>query len=213
MAETLSFPMTDEQRAQLYHWLGGLFLQPLNKERIAAHLSGPGAAFLADLEHSPAFRPALTVMTQALRVETCERNLSQAFSLLFLGVGGPATVPPYESAFTDDNGRLFQRATRRMEDELRRLDLSVDASCAEPPDHLAVELMTMAQLIARDDRAEQARFLDRHLSWISDFTELCGRRDRSGFYAAAAQLLTAFIETERLVLNKAGSAILEREIA
>jgi TorA-specific chaperone len=209
----MAYSRTDERRKRLYDWLGGLFVQPLSEEQIAAHLSGPGAAFLADLDQDPALRPALAAMVRALRAEQGKQSLGMAFSLLFLGAGGPATVPPYESAFTDPKGRLFQRATGLMIEELRRLDLSLSTKCAEPPDHLAVELMVMSHLIVQGDTTEQARFLERHLSWVSEFADLCGERDSSGFYAAAAELLTAFLQEERLFLNKAVSVTFEREIA
>lgn len=213
MAEKVTYPRTDEQRKQVYDWMGGLFLQSLDKDQIAAHLSGPGAAFLAELKQSQALNPALTTMLQILQEQDSERLLGKAFGMLFLGVGGPATVPPYESAFTDPNGRLFQQATGLMVEELRRLDLSLDDSCVEPPDHLAIELMVMSHLIDQGDDAAQASFLNRHLSWIAQFAELCDQLDPSGFYAAAAQALTAFLEEERLFLNQAASFTFEREIA
>jgi TorA specific chaperone len=214
MAERAFHPIAAaDRRAWLYDWLGGIFAQPLTEARIAAHLTGPGAAFLADLEHDPVVGSEVSTMLRALRSETCERALGTVFSLLFLGVGGPAQVPPYESAFTDPNGRLFQQATARMEDALRRLDLSVDPACVEPPDHLAIELMVMVQLVLRGEIAAQAKFLEQHLSWVPTFADLCGERDPSGFYAAAARALAGFLEEERLALSEAASATLEREIA
>ncbi len=214
MTERVCDPVADaDRRAWVYDWLGGLFAQPLTAARIAAHLTGPGAALVAELERDPVIGAEVAAMLRALRSETCERSLGRAFALIFLGAGGPAQVPPYESAFTDPSGRLFQQATVRMEDALRRLDLSLDPACVEPPDHLAIELMVMVQLVLRREIAPQAEFLEQRLSWVPRFAELCGERDPSGFYAAAARALAGFLEEERRVLNAAGSATLEREIA
>lgn len=214
MAERVFHPgVADERRARLYDWFVGMFAQPLDAARIAAHLTGPGAAFMAELEQDPAFGAEVSTMLRALRSETCESTLGTAFSLMFLGAGGPAQVPPYESAFTDPSGRLFQQATARMEDALRRLDLSLDPSCVEPPDHLAIELMVMVQLVLRGEIAQQAEFLKQRLSWVPIFADLCGERDPSGFYAAAARALAGFLEEERRVLDAAASTTLEREIA
>ena len=120
--------------------------------------------------------------------------LARAYTLLFSGAGGPQTVPPYESAFTTPNGRLFGEPEARMRALLAELNLHVAKELGEAADHVAVEFAVMAELPAGSARRDDlARHLDR---WLNDFRAGCAARDGTGFYAGAAMVATALARQE-----------------
>ena len=132
-------------------------------------------------------------------LDTRALDLAAAFTRLFSGVAGQRTVPPYESFYAHDSGRLFQEPAEKSAETLAALGTRVSESFSEPADHVAVQLAIMAELVRRGgprlkNLADQRRFLDRRLlSWVSDFRDACAEFDRSGFYAAAADSLVAFL--------------------
>lgn len=134
-------------------------------------------------------------MSRALSGEETDRELSarlgKVHAVLFAGLGGPATVSPYESAYSGD-GRLFQAPVSEMADLLRRHGVHVSQAWSEAPDHLAVELTLIARLLAggHGDGADLAGRLRR---WLPAFAEQCAARDSSGFWSGAAQVLVALL--------------------
>jgi TorA specific chaperone len=101
------------------------------------------------------------------------------------------------------SGRLFQAPSGDMEKLLRQSDVSTDKEFREPSDHLSIELTLLAWLIRRDaDRQAQAALLDDHLLvWVPVFADRYREYDRIGFYAGAAQVLTAFLIAQRATLG------------
>ena len=85
------------------------------------------------------------------------RGLERTFTALFLGAGGPESLPPYESAHVSHSGLLFQEATGEMQQLLSRLGMSVERRCKEPPDHLAIEVATLAQLLRLRAKSDSQR--------------------------------------------------------
>jgi TorA-specific chaperone len=125
-------------------------------------------------------------------------RLGRAFTQLFEGAG-PTAVSLYESGHVGLSGRLFQAPVGRMGQLLRQLDLSINDGFREPPDHLSIELGLLARLM-RDDSDPAARWplLNDHLlAWVPPFADRCNACDRTGFYAGAAQLLTAFLTSRQ----------------
>jgi len=196
-----------EERAIVYEWLSSLFIAPLSAAQIAAYRSGAGAELLAALGEEPSLAPGIAAIRHALEAFPAEARagitLNHAYVSLFLGAGGPETVPPYESVYGSEFARVCQEPMVRMEALLRRLGLRVGADCREPADHLAIELAAQAALLRRLDRADSEadrcdsrELLCSMLGWIPDFATLCQKLDRTGFYAGAAAVLAAFLAAE-----------------
>jgi TorA-specific chaperone len=190
-----------EASAFLFHWLATIFAAAPTVEQVEAFRTGAGAPLLAALTDDPDLAPAVRAMRQALlragAAKAAAVEIETSFNLLFLGLSGPETVPPYESAHTSEDGRLFQQATVRMDALLSSLGMSASGLPAEPSDHVSIELETLAELIRRGDEAGRSRFVEDHLLvWIPSFCRMAIARDRQGFYGAAARLLGVLVERE-----------------
>jgi hypothetical protein len=78
---------------------------------------------------------------------------------------------------------------------LRRAGVSVRADVKEPADHLSIELALLGRM-TRDgaSRRDRREFLDLHLlAFTPMFAIKCDDADRTGFYAAAADLMLGFL--------------------
>jgi TorA-specific chaperone len=201
----------NEWRIDVWRWLAGLFAAPLAAAAVESYRHGEGGAYLRALRRLPALQPGIERMAHALQLlppgAAAAAQLARAYTLLFSGVGGPATVPPYQSAFTEASGRLFGSAEGEMRGLLAKLDLHIAACGNEPADHLATELAVMAELIAAAPWPEQRDFLDRLLAWIPAFSEACVALDRSGFYAGAALVLAGFLRLQSEAGETVASAL------
>ena len=179
-----------------WRWLAGIFAAPLDPEAIAACRAGIASSEMA--AEDSMLSPGLRQMGHALDALPAGAEgvaaLARAYTLLFSGAGGPQTVPPYESAFTTPNGRLFGEPEARMRALLAELNLHVAKELGEAADHVAVEFAVMAELPAGSARRDDlARHLDR---WLNDFRAGCAARDGTGFYAGAAMVATALARQE-----------------
>jgi TorA-specific chaperone len=193
--------------ASIAEWLAGIFAAPLTTDTIVSYREGIGAALFEALAEELGCAAGAQRMQSALRAEgsaaAVGRKLATAFTRLFDGVGGSKTVSLYESAYVCASGRLFQEPTSGMEKLLRQSNLSTDDAFREPPDHLSVELALLARLIRQGTSHQaQAALLDDHLLvWVPNFAHRCRESDRTGFYAGAAQVLTAFLAVQRTALQ------------
>jgi TorA specific chaperone len=178
-----------DQNAASWRWLAGVFAAPLDQDAIAAcrmNIAASGDS------------PGLDLMGEALNALPAgaqgAATLAHAYTLLFSGAGGPETVSPYESAFATPTGRLFGEPEARMRALLAELDLHVAGDFAEPADHIAVELATMARLpVGSARREELALRLD---GWLPGFRDGCAARDGTGFYAGAAMVAATLARHE-----------------
>lgn len=193
--------------ASIAEWLAGIFVAPPTTNTIVSSREGLGATLFEALAEEPGCAAGAQRMQSALNVEgsaaAAARKLAAAFTQLFDGVGGTKTVSLYESAYVGVSGRLFQAPSGDMEKLLRQSDVSTDKEFREPSDHLSIELSLLARLIRRDaDHQAQAALLDDHLLvWVPVFADRCREYDRIGFYAGAAQVLTAFLIAQRATLG------------
>jgi TorA-specific chaperone len=194
--------------AAIAEWLAGLFVAPPSAAMVVSYRQGFGAAFLDALADEPGCAAPVRLMRAALGVDASEDAIARAIALdftrLFDGVGGWQTVPPYENAHAGRAGHQLHAAASDMNRLLRQFDVSIDAAFREPSDHLSVELALLAWLMRHDaDVCAQASLLDRHLLvWTPGFSDRCGERDRGGFYAGSAQVLTAFLIAQRAALRQ-----------
>ena len=126
------------------------------------------------------------------------QELAGVFAHLFLGAGGPHSVPPYESAYVSEKGLLFQSPAVEMEEQLMSLGLQISQAFPEPADHISIEFACAAKFAEKnDDQSALKVFLQSHLSnWLADFTLACSKNDRLGFYATVAQSASDFVEAE-----------------
>lgn len=192
--------------ASIAEWLAGLFVAPLSADAIARYRGRIGTALFEALAEEPQCAAGVQQIQSALITEdspvVVARQLSVAFTRLFDGLGGVRTVSLYESGHVGRTGRLFQAPAGDMERLLRNFDVSTGLTFHEPPDHLSIELAMLARLVRDDaDHQAQAALLDDHLLvWVPGFAEQCRDRDRTGFYAGAAQVLRGFLFVQRAIL-------------
>jgi TorA-specific chaperone len=199
-------PSSPRRPAEMLNWLAALFAAPPPHEFVASHRRGPGAEMLRDLVEDPGFAGGVALLRGALDSAeddvTVAARLGRRFGLLFEGIGGPETVPPYESAFRRGGAwRLFQAPTAEMEALLADLDLSVAMGASMPADHLAIELALTAHLVAVGDEAAAAAMLQRLAEWIPAFADACDAADGDGFWAGAATVLAAVVASEGRILK------------
>jgi TorA-specific chaperone len=182
------------------------FAAPLEATDIAALRQDGRLGGLAPVCDCPAGQRARDVLAGLPDATAATSELNAAFCCLFLGAGGPhGNAPPYESAWSG-NGRLFQEPTADMAALLATHGLGVAEGCCESPDHLAIELALLAALLTGLEPVAAAALLTRLLGWVPRFATRCADCDTTGFYAALAALLHAFL------LDQAALTPSEREM-
>lgn len=186
---------TPEDAAALLLLLAGIFAAPPTDATIASLRGGAGAAlldgFVGEAELAAPIAALRACFDETVDPATLARRLGPVFGRLFLGIGGPLTVAPYES-FHRCGGRLFQAPVGEMDRLLAVHDLSVGLD-REPSDHLSIETALLAHLVAtgHPDRFDLAQRLR---GWVPAFRDGAAGSDESGFFAAAAGLLVAAID-------------------
>ncbi|MFH1573169.1 MAG: molecular chaperone TorD family protein [Acidobacteriota bacterium] len=142
------------------------------------------------------------------------RELGRQYAFLFLGVGRE-TVPLCESAYTGATATLYQDAYFDVRKKLEDSGLRKAEGCAEPEDHVAIELAHMACLSRRmgvnlsegatvgpDVLANQRGFLTGHLlNWAPDLAERITTVSPGSFYAPAARLLAGFLRLDQELID------------
>lgn len=195
------------ERAALYRWLAGLFAREPGGGEIARYRGPEMAGVFAMLEDDPALAEGANSLRHVLNREVSDDalaiDLASSFARLFLGAGGRRSAPPYESVYSGETGNTHGAATAEMQTLLRRYGLAPSGDFSEPPDHIAIQLTVMAELIGGEElepsqsMRRQRDFLNRHLlSWTPRFLAACFEHDPSGFYAGLARLTGAFLERD-----------------
>jgi TorA-specific chaperone len=185
-------------RAAVLELIARLFAAPPTAAVVAALRRVASGAVLAELPDDGTVHDGLAPLLAALAEPeddaTLALELERSFGVLFLGLAGPRTVPPYESAWRG-NGRLFQQPVADMNALLAELDIRAELA-GEPADHVAIETGLLAQLVA-DAHPERAALADRLAAWLPGFQDALVVTDPTGFYAGAATALLTAVERER----------------
>lgn len=203
--------------ATLCDGLAAVFAAPLPAERIATLRSAHGAAVLAELGTATGLTREVAALAAALAagppVATAVA-VEQAHVRLFSGAAGPGTLAPYESVHASAAVLLFQRPAAAMQALLAQLDLDVAGLPAEPPDHIAVQLAVLAEVLRRNDARTALTLLDDHLlRWAPGFAAQCRAHDPHGLHAAAAALLSPLLaQTRDHALATAGAASMKEDV-
>jgi len=130
------------------------------------------------------------------------------YTALFIGPSQPKAMP-YASFWLTDDQSMRHEATMTVLDFYEQGGFDVSDDFRELPDHVAVELEFLYQLVCAQNRASgtadgnaavdalQARFLVEHLAaWIGDFTDAVRSGATSSFYRELAEFTAAFIGLE-----------------
>jgi TorA maturation chaperone TorD len=193
-------------RADLCRLLAACYYQPeaaLSQERVfeqmrqAAGTIGPSLAQAA-LPLGTAF-------------SSCElEELLVDYTQLFLGpVQAPAR--PYGSVWLPSGAEPMQASTMAVSRLYEEGGFDVDDEFRDLPDHVAVELEFLYQLLFRGAQSQQKadadgvetaralrkRFLDEHLGrWVEPFTTAMRANARTDFYRCLADLTREFVREE-----------------
>ena len=176
-------------------WLALQFLTPPDAARVRAGRSTEGQAALRQIGEILGRQDVSDAMCHQLSdgsVNDVTVALQRRHTALFEGIFRQRGLPPYASVW-DGTGRLYGPAVGRMQELLRELDLHLDQSCCEPPDHIAIQLAALAEALRQGRTGLVPALLD-ELRWGVGFAASLTAADGNGYYGAAAQLLSAFIE-------------------
>ena len=217
-------PITAEKlgvdRAFVYRWLSGLFARELEGQVLNAYETPRGKALLHQLASDPLLSPLVSAVREILNDGARDdrvQELKSVFAKLFLGAGGMRSAPPYQSVYASEKGLLYQTPAMEMTELLRELQLSVDSSLKEPPDHLAIQLNVLAELIERTtnnasnrlppertrDNQTQLGFIERYLlSWLPVFRDDLRAHDPSQLYALAADTVLSVLQRDHEHLTR-----------
>ena len=184
----------DPDLAVVADWLALQFLTPPDVARIEAGRSDQGQAALREIGMLLDRQDAAEALCHKLADGSAADvtvALQRRYTALFEGIFRQRGLPPYASVW-DGTGRLYGPAVGRMQRLLRELDLRLDQSCCEPPDHLAIQLAALAEAL-RQGRSGLVPALLSELAWVDRFASYLTVADSNGYYEAVAQLLSAFV--------------------
>ncbi|AWB07161.1 hypothetical protein A6A40_19005 (plasmid) [Azospirillum humicireducens] len=193
-------PMTaiseDRDLVFIAEWLAQEFLSPPGIGQVEAARTMAGQIALrriGDCLGQPAAADALCQLLTAGSAEDVTPAIQRRHTALFEGIFRQRSVPPYASLW-DGTGRLCGPAVDRMRAVLRDLDMHVQADCAEPPDHLAIQLAALAEAM-RQRRAEAvADLAEQMLVWVGRFATALIRADGVGYYGNLARFLLSLLD-------------------
>lgn len=201
----------NQQRAEIYWWLSGVFNAPLSGKELTQYHSNDIRQFLTGLAQNRPLAPAvmhlLAVLDQQHNIDRACSALAAQFRQLFLTSGDNA-ARPCASAYPDANPAGAPVRAEPMTRLLQRHGVTIPASQEQPADHLAVELDFLGHLIMHSNElerpthmeqalAEQADFIQQRLmNWVPQFVSRCQRLDETRFYAATGELLIAFLKLD-----------------
>ncbi len=136
-----------------------------------------------------------------------EEELAVDYAKVFLGAGGADSKAafPYESVYTSPEGIVMQNSWTEVCALYAAKGLKLSAKTADlKEDHIAVELLYMAELTT-EEKDEQIAFLQDHLlNWVEDFAERVKKYSTQQFYPAMVDLLVGFLKMDLADLTAEG---------
>lgn len=192
-------------RQGLYRFLGSSFRFP--EEEPFAVLAAAASRLDAHQLAPFAFHSRWSRFTDALQDQPVVEDLQREHVRLFSPGPGGALCSPHESAYLDGKGQPASFILA-LEQEYRRLGLSLSSAYRDLPDHVAAETEAIAGLCGMEaeawkgGRVEAARhvlgnqrgFLHRHLGrWLPRFDEGIRGHTQVAFYLILADAADSFV--------------------
>lgn len=191
-------PQEDHALATIIDWFSQLLIAPPSVEILTECRSHPIMMFLEEFGEELDAGEQTRMIADVFRNHSTEELynlLSQQYISLFDGASGPLSVPPYESYYRDENGRLFQTPYVEMLDVLTKLDVSVKTSCKEPADHVALELAALAEAFRQHDCNAITGLTSRLLRWLPEMNAKLGKVAGHSFYTHLVDLLIIYLSS------------------
>jgi len=185
----------DALRADVYALLAAL---------CRAHPSSELLAFLKSVEVDAFTQNRMSQAWQLLRL-AAERaqvdQLENEYVTLFIGIS-QGELTPFASWYL--TGSLMEAPLIELRNDLNLLGFEREASVKEPEDHISALLEVMGLLIQQGaSRERQAVFFQRHISaWADQLFVDMAKAPSAVFYNAVAMLGQAFVNTEKVYLQK-----------
>jgi TorA specific chaperone len=197
MNDTASTRESEAQNlAFVAEWLAQQFLSPPDKARLEAMRGIRGQValqWIGEILDEEDVAKTICLELTAGTADEMTVTLQRRYTALFEGVFRQRSVLPYASIW-DGTGRLFGPAVERMQRVLCDLDVHLTPDCTEPADHVAVQLVALAEAL-RQERSESIRTLHTEmLGWTGRFTAALTAADGRSFYGNAARLLSALVD-------------------
>jgi putative dimethyl sulfoxide reductase chaperone len=193
-------------REDLCRYLSACYYEP----EAAFEDEGMFAALLAAAKLAgPDLVPSAERLGQEFRRTSIDELLLD-YSRLFIG---PMQIlaKPYGSVWLDEEKTLMGNSTMALLELYREADFEMDEEFKELPDHIAVELEFLYQLLFRENEARmindeqilsvihtlRQRFLSQHLgAWITRFSAAIKEGAQSSFYRELADLTEVFVKQQ-----------------
>lgn len=193
-------------RADLCRFLSACYCEPtteFTEERLFDSMLAAAAAIHPDLAES-----ARTLGAEFVAQDL--QTLLVDYTVLFIGPAQPRAMP-YASFWLTDDQSMRHEATMTVLDFYEQGGFDVSEDLHELPDHVAVELEFLYQLMFAQTQAQlggnadsmaaadalQRRFIGEHLGgWISTFAAAVKSGAGTAFYRELADLTARFVRME-----------------
>lgn len=185
-------------QATIVDWFSQLFIAPANIETLKEYQSDRVMEFLADLGEALGAVDLTKAIADIFRnrsIDDLEHSLSLQYIGLFDGAGGLNSTPPYESYYSNENGRLFQEPYIEMMEILSALDVSIASSCKEPADHLALELAALSEALRQRNPEYVDQMIERLSKWVPQMNASIQQLAGAGLYAKLLELLIIYFSS------------------
>lgn len=197
-SELLAFGQECQAQSIVVDWFSRFFIAPPLCQFIEGCQTTHFYEFLKIFGASLKAQELTNIIARTIKrhsSEELERLLNQQYVALFDGPKGLYTVYPYESYYCDVHGRLFQQPYIEMLSLMEVLDVSVMSSCKEPPDHLAIELATLAEALRQENITSISLMKQRLIKWVPKMNEILQQIGSLTFYAPLLELLIIYLSS------------------
>ncbi|MFT4276319.1 MAG: molecular chaperone TorD family protein [Rhodopseudomonas sp.] len=177
-------------------WLAKQFLAPPDDEQVRSIRSLRGQIALREIGASLNQQQAADTICQIMNAdssETVAETLQRRHVALFEGMFRQRCVLPYASVW-DGTDRLGGPAVTRIKRLMRDLDIHLDSTCTEMPDHLGICLAVLAEALRQQREDVAAILLSDMRGWVPRFGEALIRADGTNYYGNLARLLMPLLD-------------------